>query len=118
MNQKRRLSYLLTRALIGVLAITLAGCSDDDSDTDGQADEAYTLQMLHFADIDGAPGAVDEVDRFSALVDHFRQQYPDNTLVVSSGDNIIPGPRFYAAADESLAPELGVPDNGRADIDF
>ena len=43
---------------------------------------------------------------------------PQTTLVVSSGDNYIPGPRFNASGDASLAPLLGTPDVGRADIDF
>ena len=40
----------------------------------------------------------------------------NNTLVVSSGDNYIPGPRYYAAGDDSTAETLGVSANGRGDI--
>lgn len=116
MTQKRTYLYFL----IGALALPLVGCGSDsdDSDNSDNSGSAYTLQMLHFADVDGAPGALNEVDRFSALVSDFRGEYPDNTLIVSSGDNIIPGPRYFAAADDSLTEELGVPDAGRADMAF
>ncbi len=81
-----------------------------------RAEAAFTLQLLHAADFDGATGALDNVEPFSALLDAFRAERPDETLVLSSGDNYIPGPRFFAAEDDSLAPLLGVPGPGRADI--
>ena len=71
------------------------------------------LQLLHASDMDGAVGALDNVETFSALLDGFRAQMPRRTLVLSSGDNFIPGPRFYAAAELSL---LGEPGIGRGDI--
>ncbi|MDZ7787210.1 MAG: 5'-nucleotidase C-terminal domain-containing protein [Halofilum sp. (in: g-proteobacteria)] len=76
---------------------------------------AFELQLLHFADVDGS-GGVDDADNFSALVDGFRSRQPDNTLLVSSGDNLIPGPEFFAASDDGLAGVLGEPGNGRANI--
>lgn len=93
---------------------------DDDDDADdpdgpGNGETAtFSLQLLHFADVDGA-GGVDDVRNFSALVDGFRTEYPDNTLVLSSGDNLIPGPEFFAAGDAAMADVL-VPGNGHAHI--
>lgn len=78
-------------------------------------DPAFTLQLLHFADVDGSGGA-DDVDVFSALVDGFRAEMPETTLLLSSGDNLIPGPEFFAADDDSMAETLGEPGNGRANI--
>lgn len=66
--------------------------------------------------MDGATGALENVETFSAILNDFRQQFPDNTLVLSSGDNFIPGPRFYAAADTTNDEVLGIAGNGRADI--
>ena len=77
---------------------------------------AFTLQLLHAADMDGAAGALDNVKTFSAILDGFRRQFPDNSLVVSSGDNFVPGPRFYAAADSANDPALGISGDGRGDI--
>ena len=71
------------------------------------------LQLLHASDMDGAAGALDNVETFSALLDGFRSQMPQRTLVLSSGDNFIPGPRFYAADAIS---ELGAPGIGRGDV--
>ncbi|MDE2842232.1 MAG: bifunctional metallophosphatase/5'-nucleotidase [Chloroflexota bacterium] len=56
------------------------------------------------------------VENFSAILDGLRRQFPDNTLVVSSGDNYIPGPRYYAAADPVNDPVLGISREGRGDI--
>ncbi len=74
------------------------------------------LQLLHAADMDGTAGALDNVETFSALLEGFRAQMPRRTLVLSSGDNFVPGPRFYAAADASTAAQLGLPGVGRGDI--
>ena len=82
----------------------------------GGADAPFTLQLLHAADMDGTAGALANVENFSALLSDFRAQYPDNTLVLSSGDNYIPGPRYYAAGYSELAPALGVAGPGRGDI--
>ena len=79
-------------------------------------DTPFTLQLLHAADMDGTAGALANVENFSALLAAFRAHYPDNTLVLSSGDNYIPGPRYYAAGYPELAPALGVAGPGRGDI--
>ena len=100
-------------------ASCLSACSQivRDSNTAPPASAPdFTLQLLHMADMDGTTGALNNVDGFSALVDHFRDEFPDNTLFVSSGDNYIPGPRYFAASAGSLESLLGVPGNGRGDI--
>jgi len=116
------------RSTLATLAITvlLAGCSSDDDDDmtggDGPSvplsEADFTLQLLHLADMDGTSGALDNVASFSALVEAFRGEFPDNTLLLSSGDNYIPGPRYFAASGAALAGELGVAGDGRADIAF
>ena len=114
-----------TAATLVAATLALAACSGDGDDDDGGNEEPapvgeaeFTLQLLHFADADGATGALGNVDAFSALLDDFRAEYADSTLVLSSGDNYIPGPRFFAADDEALGELLGVPGPGRADIAF
>ena len=94
---------------IAFAALLLISCERDDTPD-------FTLQLLHAADMDGATGALDNVETFSAVLDAFRSEYPDNTLVLSSGDNYIPGPRFFAAGDDSNDPVLGVSGDGRGDI--
>ena len=103
----RRFTPLVVVA--AVAALLLIACDRDD-----QPD--FTLQLLHASDMDGATGALDNVEGFSAVLDTFRSEYADNTLVLSSGDNYIPGPRFFAAGDESNDPVLGVSGDGRGDI--
>ena len=80
------------------------------------AEPVFTLQILHAADMDGAVGALQNVENFSAILDGFRSQYPNDTIVLSSGDNYIRGPRYVAAGDGAAAAVLGVPGSGRGDI--
>lgn len=80
---------------------------------------AFTLQLLHYADIDGnEETALAAVDEFSALVNAFRSDptYASSTLIVSSGDNIIPGPRFYAAEQKAVTAVTGSNEPGHIDI--
>jgi len=80
---------------------------------------AFTLQLLHVADADGSDTiALGSVANLSGLIARFRAEMPANTLTVSSGDNYVPGPRFNASGDASMAPLLGAPDVGRADLAF
>ena len=63
----------------------------------------FTLQLLHFSDIDGNDASIlENVENFSALVNSFKNNptYGSSTLLVSSGDNLKPGPRFYAAKEK------------------
>ena len=94
---------------VAAAALLLISCDRDDTPD-------FTLQLLHAADMDGATGALDNVEPFSAILDAFRDEYPDNTLVLSSGDNYVPGPRFFAAGDDFTDAILGVSGNGRGDI--
>ncbi|MEO1303181.1 MAG: 5'-nucleotidase C-terminal domain-containing protein [Myxococcota bacterium] len=81
----------------------------------------FSLQLLHFADVDGNEAtALENVDEFSALVDGFRNDelFGSRTLVVSSGDNVIPGPRWFAAEDSSVRAITGSNQPGHADHFF
>ena len=86
----------------------------------------FKLQLLHASDLEAGIEAVGTADRsdvgdaarFSALVEYFRAEYPGQTLLLSSGDNYIPGPVFSAGGDDSLEPLLGDAGPGRADIAF
>lgn len=97
-----------------VLLGHLAGCGGSDPEP-----AAFTLQVLHLSDMDGSDTtALNSVASMSSLISRFRGEYPSQTLLVSSGDNYIPGPRFNASNDPSLTPTLGTPEVGRADIAF
>lgn len=81
----------------------------------------FTLQLLHFADIDGNEEiALSSVDEFSAIMEAFKadKKFGSSTLVVSSGDNIIPGPRFYAAEQKPVRAVTGSNEPGHTDIAF
>ncbi|MDN2664591.1 bifunctional UDP-sugar hydrolase/5'-nucleotidase [Psychromonas sp. 14N.309.X.WAT.B.A12] len=115
--KKRYLSQIVTSVLI---AASLTACNTDSSDDEQTTDTTnYTLQLLHMADMDGSNAtALDNAGNFASNVDALRDQYPDNTLFLSSGDNYIPGVRYVAGSDESMTnvDGINVPGNGRADI--
>ncbi len=80
---------------------------------------AFSLQLLHFADVDGGgTAAMFNVDEFSALVDHFRGQRPENTVLISSGDNYIPGPIFQASDDPRMSAVIGEAGQGRGETEI
>ena len=79
--------------------------------------KTFHLQLLHFSDIDGNDDeAMINVKNLSKLVAYFRQQRPDNTLLLSSGDNYTNGPRYRASDNGDMADVLGVPGPGRSYI--
>lgn len=62
---------------------------------------AFTLQILHANDLEGGLDALENAPNFAALVDALEAEV-DNTLILSGGDNYIPGPFFNTAADFSM----------------
>jgi 5'-nucleotidase / UDP-sugar diphosphatase len=101
-------------------ALLVAGLLSGCLSSDPPPEAAFTLQLLHFADADGSDTtALNSIANFSGLVEKFRSAMPEQTLLVSSGDNYIPGPRFNAADNQAaLRTLLGREGVGRADIAF
>ncbi len=94
----------------------LSGCGGSSTSSDPN-DDTFRLQLLHFADVDGGgTAAMFNVNEFSALVNHFRSLDPARTLLISSGDNYIPGPIFEASRDARMAAVVGTPGAGRGEI--
>lgn len=104
---------------ITAISLGLAACGSNNSSNEDEetASSDYQLQLLHFADIDGGRDIINNATRFSAILDKFRNENA-NTLVLSSGDNWIPGPEYNVASDPALQPVLGVADNGRAHVAY
>lgn len=109
----------MTTLLASLAAATLIACGGgSDAPAATPAATAFTLQVLHVADMDSGGDLVNNSKGVSALVNRFRAQYPNNTVFLSSGDNYIPGPFFNAADDASLTTELGATGAGRGDIEI
>jgi 2',3'-cyclic-nucleotide 2'-phosphodiesterase (5'-nucleotidase family) len=62
----------------------------------------YTLQLLHFSDAEAGLLASQTAPNLAALVDGFDGTYP-NTLILSGGDNYIPGPFAAAGTDAAVS---------------
>jgi 5'-nucleotidase / UDP-sugar diphosphatase len=77
---------------------------------------AITLQILHASDLEAGIAALQDAPRFSAVINGLKAQYPEQTLILSSGDNYIPGPFLVAGGDASMRSVLGREGTGRADI--
>lgn len=65
----------------------------------------FRLQLLHASDMEGGGGDLLNAPNFVAIVDHLEDQQA-NTLFISSGDLVLPGPYLSAAADASIQPAL------------
>lgn len=76
--------------VVGVKVVTVTGAP------------AYTLQVLHASDFEAGLAAMDLAPNFVAIWNKFNNDYPNNTLRVSGGDNFLPSPFFNAASDVVL----------------
>ncbi len=65
------------------------------------APENFTLQFLHASDLEGGVEALDNAPNFAAIMEALEAEN-DNTIILSSGDNYIPGPFFNAAGSSDL----------------
>ncbi|MBV0932316.1 5'-nucleotidase C-terminal domain-containing protein [Marinobacterium weihaiense] len=61
----------------------------------------YTLQILHASDMEGGGGDLRNAPAFVSIVDYLEDQAA-NSLFLSSGDLILPGPFMSAAGDRGL----------------
>jgi 2',3'-cyclic-nucleotide 2'-phosphodiesterase (5'-nucleotidase family) len=102
--------------LAAVVICSLLGCNV----TNAEDGPSFKLQILHFSDIDGdtITAMTVEANRFARAIAHYRSQFPDNTLVLSSGDNWLPGATYSAGSHSNAAKIVGVPGNGRLDVAF
>ena len=69
--------------------------------------ETFTLQILHASDLEGGVDAITNAPNFAAIVDRLEDTYA-NSVLLSAGDNIIPGPFFNAAGDREAFRDSGV----------
>ena len=76
------------------------------------------LQVLHCSDGEASLAAVEDLPRFSAVLNRLRNELPANSLTLSSGDNWLPGPFYNAGGDPALSsvPGIGAASPGRADV--
>jgi 2',3'-cyclic-nucleotide 2'-phosphodiesterase (5'-nucleotidase family) len=108
---------------LAMAALPMVGCGEDGGFVDYQyppdaGPEPFTLQILHASDMEAGGEAVEYAPRFSAILSDLRKQYPESTVVLSSGDNYLPGPFFSAgeSQDTAVKEAIGAPAVGRADI--
>ena len=65
----------------------------------------FTLQILHASDLEGGIDAIENAPNFTAVVDALETDAENNgiqSVLLSAGDNYIPGPFFNAGGDFSL----------------
>jgi 2',3'-cyclic-nucleotide 2'-phosphodiesterase (5'-nucleotidase family) len=108
---------------LGALSFTAVAFDNQGSNTTSAAvavtvlknvnTQPLTLQILHASDLEAGVNAVFDAPAFSSVLGALKAQMPANTLILSSGDNYIPGP-FFNAAGDAAAGFNGVA--GRADI--
>jgi len=65
----------------------------------------FTLQMLHASDLEGGVDAIENAPRFAAVVGALEAEAASDgiaSILLSAGDNYIPGPFFNAGGDFGL----------------
>ncbi len=65
----------------------------------------FQMQVLHSSDMESSVSATQDAPNFAAIVDKLEDEYP-NTLLLSSGDNVLPGPFLSSGEDPSLQTPL------------
>ena len=66
---------------------------------------AFKLQVLHASDLEGGLDAIENAPNFAAIVDALEADAAAGgfaSILLSSGDNYIPGPFFNAGGDFGL----------------
>ncbi|MEL7256481.1 MAG: choice-of-anchor I family protein [Pseudomonadota bacterium] len=67
---------------------------------------SFTLQILHASDLEGGLDAIENAPNFAAVVDSLEadaETIGASSILLSAGDNYIPGPFFSAGGDFGLA---------------
>jgi 2',3'-cyclic-nucleotide 2'-phosphodiesterase (5'-nucleotidase family) len=67
----------------------------------------FTLQILHASDLEGGVHAIEDAPKFAAIVDVLEDQFT-NTVILSAGDNYLPGPFLSAAGDRETFRDGGL----------
>ena len=103
---------LLSTLILGILTPAFS----QNANLHGEETPAsFTLQLLHAADIEAGIEALENVPRFSSVLNAFKAE-SENTVIIGAGDTYIPGAFFAAGNDPSLRDVLGREGSGRADI--
>jgi len=66
---------------------------------------AYQMQILHSGDMESGLAAVVDAPNYAAIMDKLEDQHI-NTLILSSGDNTLPGPFLSSGEDPTLQTPL------------
>ena len=65
----------------------------------------FQMQILHSSDMESSVAAVVDAPNFAAIVDKLEDEHV-NTLILSSGDNTLPGPFLSAGEDPTVQTAL------------
>lgn len=73
--------------------------------TEPPPSETFRLQILHASDLEGGVDSIGDAPNFAAVVEKLAAEEA-HTVILSAGDNYIPGPFFNAAADPAIRTTL------------
>jgi phosphodiesterase/alkaline phosphatase D-like protein/2',3'-cyclic-nucleotide 2'-phosphodiesterase (5'-nucleotidase family) len=85
-------------------AVTRAGPTLDVA-AEPVTSTGFRLQVLHASDLEGGVDSIGNAPNFAAVAEKLAMAEP-NTVILSAGDNYIPGPFFNAAGDPALRSTL------------
>lgn len=76
-----------------------------DNNVNTPKPSAYTLQILHASSLEGGTNTFKEAINLASLVDGLEDKIP-NSITLSTGDNFLPGPVYFAAEDLAMREAL------------
>ncbi|TAN94391.1 MAG: CHRD domain-containing protein [Phormidium sp. SL48-SHIP] len=88
---------------------TLFNVALDETPTPPTTPSSNRWQILHTSDLEGGVGAIQDAPNFAAVVEGLEldaQNQGVNSILLSAGDNYLPGPFFAAAGDGSVRETL------------
>ena len=85
--------------------IELLEFADQTVDLRDSSGSNFTLQILHASDLEGGVDAIGRAPNFAAIMDNLEDTF-ENTVIISSGDNYLPGPFFSAGGDRDVRDAL------------
>lgn len=83
--------------------------TSDEAPTPPTTPSSNRWQILHTSDLEGGVSAIQDAPNFAAVVDGLERDAQNqgiNSILLSAGDNYLPGPFFAAAGDRSVRETL------------
>ncbi|MFC7336873.1 lamin tail domain-containing protein [Haloferula chungangensis] len=102
---------LTSASAIGINGGFAAINDDQEIGSPGTAEKKVRIQILHASDLEGGVDAIDNAPGFAAIVEALENDssfHSAGSILLSAGDNYIPGPFYNASGDQATFRDAGL----------